>query len=454
MRNSNRKTLSRRALLGAATALGGSYWLRRPDSLPLANAQNGDAPPRRLVIFHTGEGTLRDRWAPSGSETDFTFGELQNEWLTKFIPDLVVMNGLAMLSNDADPTPAASAHDAGNTHSLTGIKRASPSLPKGPSIDTTIANELTKAGVLTKLPSLQLSTWALSGPLTVSFLDDGSPAPFLWNPTEAYDRCFGDFVAPDDPAGQSQVEQREMLLKWASAEYGKQATHLAGGDRLKLEAHGDLLRDLQRRLSLGAGCAPPELDPFPPGGQDEVYNYILDAQMRMAVSALACDLTRVITIGCTEVPAADCGYTAGLAGTSDLHDLIHKTAENGELKNDVAAVAPIVKFHQANAKSFGQLLEMLAATPERDGTTLLQNTIVLWAGQLGSGSHDLHQLPWMLAGQGGGYLKTGRYLDWFGSGKEPPHNNLFVSLANYMGVEMESFGDPDICTGQLEGLVV
>jgi hypothetical protein len=221
--------LSRRALLGGAGALGGAYWLNRPNSLPIPTAKaQDDAPPKRLVIFHTSQGTLRDIWAPKGTETDFEFGELQRDSLTKHIPDLLVMNGLSMLSNDVDPTSAASAHDAGCTHSLTAINRSGPSLPGGPSIDSFIASELAKQGAVTKLPSLELATWVLSGPLNVSYGADGSPIPFLCWPVDVYDRVFGDFIAPDDGGGNDKLKQREALLKWASAEYGLQAQHLSG----------------------------------------------------------------------------------------------------------------------------------------------------------------------------------------------------------------------------------
>jgi hypothetical protein len=180
---------------------------------------------------------------------------------------------------------------------------------------------------------------------------------------------------------------------------------------------------------------------------------VLDAHFRTATAALACDLTRMITISATEIPGSHIGYTPGMEGTLDLHDLIHKTAENGELRTSDSARAPVVAYHQMHNRQFASFLDMLAATPESDGTSLLHNTIVLWAGHLGSGSHDLHQLPWIIAGQGGGFVRTGRFVDYLADGGEQqPHNNLFLSLAHYMGVECDTFGNPEVCTGELKGL--
>ena len=80
---------------------------------------------------------------------------------------------------------------------------------------------------------------------------------------------------------------------------------------------------------------------------------------------------------------------------------------------------------------------------EGDGT-LLDNTLVLWGKPIGR-NHSGSELLFMLAGGAGGDLQTGRYLE----AKDVPHNNLLVSCCQLMGLDDQSFGDPDICTGAL-----
>ncbi len=199
-----------------------------------------------------------------------------------------------------------------------------------------------------------------------------------------------------------------------------------------------------------ASCSKPDATGF----QDS-YKYVpnADANAHLAVAALACDLTRVVTLALPELPGGEVGYTSGAFGTTDLHDLVHKTAENGALKDNVDAVAPIKRYHQYHAKQFAELLGMLDAIPESDGKSLLDHTVVVWCGQLGSGSHDLSQLPWILAGSGGGYFETGRHLQLPRTGGHgPAHNDLFVSLAQYMGLNITKFGNASVCTGPLVGL--
>ena len=60
--------------------------------------------------------------------------------------------------------------------------------------------------------------------------------------------------------------------------------------------------------------------------------------------------------------------------------------------------------------------------------------------------HAHHDLPILLAGRGGGTIKSGQSLEFK---QETPLCNLFVSLAERMGAKVEHFGDS---TGRLEGI--
>jgi hypothetical protein len=55
-----------------------------------------------------------------------------------------------------------------------------------------------------------------------------------------------------------------------------------------------------------------------------------------------------------------------------------------------------------------------------------------------------------MAGSAGGYFQTGKRLQF----DAQPHNNLLVSVLNAMGIDANTFGDPEYCTGPLSGLTV
>jgi hypothetical protein len=86
----------------------------------------------------------------------------------------------------------------------------------------------------------------------------------------------------------------------------------------------------------------------------------------------------------------------------------------------------------------------------------LDNTQVLLCTELGdSNLHDHARVPFVLAGGAGGQLSTGRYLDYRGRGKDggnETHTKLLVSMAQAMGVSVDSFGYTGHGTGPLEGL--
>lgn len=82
----------------------------------------------------------------------------------------------------------------------------------------------------------------------------------------------------------------------------------------------------------------------------------------------------------------------------------------------------------------------------------------------GDALHMNRMMNYVIAGSGGGNIATGRYLSMprttapaASAASYPtvgiPHNNLFVSLANLMGLsDVTTFGDPRVCTGPLSQL--
>jgi len=67
---------------------------------------------------------------------------------------------------------------------------------------------------------------------------------------------------------------------------------------------------------------------------------------------------------------------------------------------------------------------------------------------LGNGAqHSYEQLPLIIAGSGGGAFKTGRHLK---ADEGTPLANLWLSLADNMGVEFERFADS---TDRLKGFM-
>jgi hypothetical protein len=158
------------------------------------------------------------------------------------------------------------------------------------------------------------------------------------------------------------------------------------------------------------------------------------------VMSFACDLTRVASIQ----------YSNGMNHTQfpwigsmgDGHALSHA----GD--TDVAAWAEWSLRERWYAEQVAYLLQRMSEIPEGEGT-MLDHVVLLWVNELAQGNTHSHvRMPFVMAGNLGGYFRTGRYLAY----DHLSHNNLLVSMQNAFGIEAQTFGDPAFCTGPLSGL--
>jgi hypothetical protein len=70
----------------------------------------------------------------------------------------------------------------------------------------------------------------------------------------------------------------------------------------------------------------------------------------------------------------------------------------------------MTKAFQFWGQMFTQLLQKLGAVTDTDGSSLLDNTLVLWMSEMGYGSaHNNFNIPVILAGLGGAFQK-GRHI--------------------------------------------
>ena len=108
-------------------------------------------------------------------------------------------------------------------------------------------------------------------------------------------------------------------------------------------------------------------------------------------------------------------------------------------------VAQINRYH---VEQFAKWIATLKAADEGDGSVLDNSMIVYGAGLADGNSHTHHDLPTFIAGRAGGFIKPGRRVVYR---RETPMCNLFLTMMDRMGTQMEHFGDS---TGHLSGLDV
>jgi hypothetical protein len=160
--------------------------------------------------------------------------------------------------------------------------------------------------------------------------------------------------------------------------------------------------------------------------------------MDIMVLALWSDTTRIGTFMTADAQTnEDFSFLPGVRG--GFHSISHH-AEDPVRKTQYETC---VTWHVSQIAYFLNRLKSL----DEGGTSLLDNSMVMFGHGIKCGNlHLEHDLPIALAGRGKGTLKPGRRLRF---AKETPLCNLYLAMAQRMGLKEESFGDS---TGPLAGL--
>jgi hypothetical protein len=94
------------------------------------------------------------------------------------------------------------------------------------------------------------------------------------------------------------------------------------------------------------------------------------------------------------------------------------------------------------------MIEKMMQVEEANGTTLLDNSLVLYGSGISDGDrHDHVNLPVIVLGKGGGTLRSGQHLK---CRPETPMSNLLLAMLLQAGVQVDRFGDS---TEPLPGLL-
>ncbi len=213
---------------------------------------------------------------------------------------------------------------------------------------------------------------------------------------------------------------------------------LTYGDQHKLDEYLDGVRSLERRIAAmefrrqetgkigttaserSATDSPPIEMSFRDGDKRSEYMQVM---CDLTILAFQTDLTRVSTyIGSTPN-----GVSYPELGFSDQH---HSQTHHDNEPTKVDKVAKITAF---NIAQFAYMIKRMRSLREGDGT-LLDNCIMLWGSGLEDGNkHSRENLPFIIAGGGGGKLKTGRYLDQ-SSGNQ---GDLLATLLTCAGIPVD-----------------
>ncbi|MCB9665894.1 MAG: DUF1552 domain-containing protein [Alphaproteobacteria bacterium] len=426
---------SRRAVLRGAAATVALPFL--PSLLPRAAANS--TPPLRLLFFFVPNGLRMDTWRPVGAGSTLELGPTM-QGLVGLEDRLCVVSGLDLA---AARSPILGDHSRCSGSFLTCASVAQDVVRNGISVDQVAAAHL---GVGTPFRSLELGSEPAAGvglcdgdypcvyAHTQSWSSPTSPMPNLTHPRTVFDRLFGRSgeAATPEEAVRLAAFQGSVLDAVRTQATALQAT-LAVEDRHRLDQYLTGLRELEQRVDVLSSCGPSDPPPDVVPLRDHP-----DVMLDLAVAALACDRTRVVSYMLANA-ACDRVYDF-LPGVRDAH---HQASHH---EGDEGLLAQIATIDRWEVDRFARLLRRMDESPLGTGT-LLDHSLVVFGSGISDGNRHAHDdLPVIVAGGGGGAVAGGRHLV-VPSGT--PLANLHTSILQAAGVATPAFAD---ATGPLEGL--
>jgi hypothetical protein len=310
-----------------------------------------------------------------------------------------------------------------------------------PSADQIAAQQL---GLYTVLPSLEVGTRKNEATgtgqeglnnryyTTGNYRTATQPLPVETSPAEVYKRLFASRQSTPQKKGGPTVD----ASKFASTATGEEGTSLdrsmldlvresakdlrgrvSADDQHQLDDYMDSVRSLEKRViaierqqaesakaqASGKGSAnaqrSPPLEVKIPTGQVKWSEHV-KVLGDLIILAFQADITRVGTL----ITSMNHGINyPELPFSESHHDLSHHEGKQEKLDK----IAQIDRF---NIEQFSYLVQRMKSLKEGGGT-LLDNVIFTWGSGLGDGhNHTWKRLPTVIAGRGGGTIRSGRYV--------------------------------------------
>jgi hypothetical protein len=283
-------------------------------------------------------------------------------------------------------------------------------------------------GGLTRIPSLCLGVGRGDD---ISWTRSGIAVPKMEDPGAVFDLLFKPQRKGSLATRRSELSENESVLSLISEDAKRVASRLDRWDREKMDEFMGAMRDFQRANATNQAWLDkplPVTDGKRPNlGGDGCMDQVR-ANFDVAALALQADATRIITLNIggalpvTNIPGITRGY----------HDLSHSGKDPEKLRQ-------LHIIESALMAEFDRFLEKLATMKDIGGTSLLDNTTVVFGSGMGNASaHANTNLPVILAGGG---FKHGRHLFFPKNGRQQtPLCDLYVTLLQQMGVERDKFG--------------
>jgi hypothetical protein len=427
----SKMSLPRRTVLrGIGTAMAMPYL----DSMVPAFAA-APTPPRRFGAVYVGMGMHMAEWTQHADTLD------ASSILSPLAPyrdRCVVVAGLdskEAISNDQGPHPRAQAAW------LTGCrakKTDGPDIRLGTSLDQILARAWERD---TQISSLEFTVEPtdLAGSCaygfscaynnTIAWRTPTTPLPMENNPRKLFQSLFGvgDNAAERERLGKQTASVLDLMVN----ESNDLAKQLGASDRVRLSDYLETVREVERRVQKTSEHDLGDLIlPDAPLGIPGSFDEHINLQMDLILLAYQGNITRIANM---MFAAEVSNQTYNHVGISDaFHPLSHH-------QNDPAKMARLMVIQEYHTKVFARFVDKLAALPDGDNGSMLDNAMLLYGSNMSnSNAHDHWPLPAAIIGKAGGRIKGGQHIM---TAERSPISNLMMTILDRVGVPQEKLGD-------------
>jgi hypothetical protein len=387
------------------------------------------------------------QWMPAGDATELALSRILQP-LAVHRDHMVVLSGLDNAEADGHPGDGGGDHSRAQAAFLTGVhakKTEGADILNGVSMDQIAARQFANETELASLElGLEMNEVAGSGEDGYSAAYSGAlawrtptePLPVEADPRAIFERLFGANDSTDRAAVMARNRRNRSILDSVTDELSSLNRGLGARDRSKLSEYLESIRDLERRIQRAEEQSGREIPTVSrPSGVPDSYEEHARVMFDLMAIAFQTDLTRVATF---LIGREKSGRAYPEAGVPESHHSVSHHQNRPEIMEQVA------KINTYHVRQFGHFLDRMREMKESDGSTVFDNSVILYgAGMADSDGHVHHDIPVLLAGGAAAGIRGGRHIR---VPKGTPLTNLHLTLLDRLGVPIDHLGDS---TGEL-----
>jgi hypothetical protein len=450
--------VNRRAFLRAGAVAIGLPFL---EGLPERSAWAANAPPVFSLFIVTANGVVQNKFFPNaiGALDRATLASMTDKATSVLAPhaaNLLFIKGLDF------PAPSAQAcsHAEGSCQTLTAAPPGSlgnSAYSSGPSADVVIAKAVNPVGV----DPLTLYSGAkgfIAERISFKGAGAGQVRAANTNPYTLYAQLVG-LADPNsgavDPLAAELLTSRKSVNDLVREQLKRLQglSSLSADDQQRLQQHFDAIRDAEVTLGeMGSACsesglATSQLQALSSGFafKSEMMEDLVKLHLELVALAFACNFNRVATLqhgDGTDGTIYPVPSNTELGGWS-FHQISHRIKSDSATGTD-----PTAELAHAEIDVL-RLRTLLHGLDHFKARGLLDKSFIMWTSNIADGpSHSFKNVPHIIAGSGGGYLKPGAYVDAGGVTNNKLLNALINAAIRDKMPWTENFGQGD-GTGEL-----